>query len=306
MGKSKHAKKKNAWKKEIKAGDEFFVGPRETDIIIPIMGPTGSGKSTFINTLIGQVVASVGHDVESHTAHIQYFAFTHPNYPNRRIVVLDTPGFDDTNVDDHEILRRVAVWLARSYEDGMRLAGVIYLHEITQARMLGTARTNLDMFYKMCGKDAIKNVIIATTKWSDVPNEVGERREGQLQEEHMKFMLELGSSMHRFDNTQRSARHIVNSILTKEAVDVIHIQRELVEIDNILAETDAGRTLRYTLQDLLDMQKSIATQLRKEEKSPELAHKLVENEEKIRSTLTQIKALNIPLSRKIMRFLGLL
>ena len=34
--------------------------------------------------------------------------------PNRRLVLVDTPGFDDTNVSDAEILRRIAVWLASS------------------------------------------------------------------------------------------------------------------------------------------------------------------------------------------------
>jgi hypothetical protein len=32
----------------------------------------------------------------------------------RRLVLVDTPGFDDTNVSDSEILRRIAVWLAAS------------------------------------------------------------------------------------------------------------------------------------------------------------------------------------------------
>lgn len=31
-----------------------------------------------------------------------------------RIIVVDTPGFDDTYVDDSEILRRISVWLAAS------------------------------------------------------------------------------------------------------------------------------------------------------------------------------------------------
>ena len=32
----------------------------------------------------------------------------------RRVVLFDTPGFDDTYVNDGEILRRIAVWLASS------------------------------------------------------------------------------------------------------------------------------------------------------------------------------------------------
>ncbi|KAG6820499.1 hypothetical protein H0H93_016306 [Arthromyces matolae] len=270
------------------------------------MGPSGSGKSTFINILIGQEVASVGHELQSHTAHIQHFTLTHPDYPNRRIVIIDTPGFDDTSVDDREILRRIAVWLARSYDANMRLAGIIYLHEITQPRMLGTSRKNLDLFAKLCGPEAIRNVILITTKWSDLPrHDVGEARESQLKAEHWKHMVDMGSRIHRFDGKQRSARRIVNYILAKEPLDALQIQTELVNIGELLAETEAGRTLRFTLQELLKMQKVMSTNLRRGvEEDISMHEKVFENEEKIRVTLKQIKELNIPLSRKIIRFLG--
>ncbi|KAF8064965.1 P-loop containing nucleoside triphosphate hydrolase protein [Lyophyllum atratum] len=298
--------KKNSWKTEIKSDDVFLSDARETDVIIPVMGPTGAGKSTFINILMGQDVASVGHDLQSHTVHIQHFTFFHPDFPKRRIVVIDTPGFDDTTIDDREILRRIAVWLARSYDANMKLAGVIYLHEITQPRMLGTARRNLDMFNKLCGAEATKQVILTTTKWSDVTKDVGERREKQLKDNYWKHMLDLGSSMTRFDATQRSARRVINTILAKDVLDAVQIQQELGDIDRILAETEAGRTLRYTLKELLEIQKRVGAQLREDENSPELQKKITENEAEIRSSLNQIKALNIPPTRKVMRFLGLL
>lgn len=33
----------------------------------------------------------------------------------RRWVIVDTPGFDDTYVDEPKILERISVWLAMSY-----------------------------------------------------------------------------------------------------------------------------------------------------------------------------------------------
>lgn len=33
---------------------------------------------------------------------------------DRRLILVDTPGFDDTYIDDAEVLRRIAVWLAVS------------------------------------------------------------------------------------------------------------------------------------------------------------------------------------------------
>jgi hypothetical protein len=58
---------------------------------------------------------TVGHDLNSCTAELKH-AFVEisdrPKLDGRRIVIVDTPGFDDTYVEDHEVLRRIAVWLA--------------------------------------------------------------------------------------------------------------------------------------------------------------------------------------------------
>jgi len=37
-----------------------------------------------------------------------------PGLKGYRLVLLDTPGFDDTFLDDIEILKRIAAWLAVS------------------------------------------------------------------------------------------------------------------------------------------------------------------------------------------------
>jgi hypothetical protein len=72
----------------------------------------------FINTLLGEDHMLVGHEMTSCTSKLEYFVIDPiPNQPRlkgRRVVIVDTPGFDDTYQDDVEILRRVAVWLASS------------------------------------------------------------------------------------------------------------------------------------------------------------------------------------------------
>ncbi|KAF9002496.1 hypothetical protein BDQ17DRAFT_1326610 [Cyathus striatus] len=58
-----------------------------------------------------------GHDLTSRTAKIQHTVVEMPREKKRnRVIILDTPGFDDTYVDDAEILRRISVWLATSLE----------------------------------------------------------------------------------------------------------------------------------------------------------------------------------------------
>jgi hypothetical protein len=57
----------------------------------------------------------VGHDLNSYTNNLHISGI--PNGPTSkgRRIVIDTPGFDDTYVDNKEILRRIAVRLASSW-----------------------------------------------------------------------------------------------------------------------------------------------------------------------------------------------
>jgi hypothetical protein len=63
-------------------------------------------------------VAGVGHHYTSGTAQIQHFETDIPSnfkyLQGRRLILVDTPGFDDVCVTDGEILRRIAAWLAYS------------------------------------------------------------------------------------------------------------------------------------------------------------------------------------------------
>ena len=59
----------------------------------------------------------VGHDLSSCTSTLQYAIVDNPStrkLEGRRVIIVDTPGFDDTYEDDVEMLRRIAVWLASS------------------------------------------------------------------------------------------------------------------------------------------------------------------------------------------------
>jgi len=270
------------------------------------MGPTGVGKSTFINAAVGHTVTPVGHDLASCTAKIQHFIVPHPEDSTRRVVFVDTPGFDDTYAADAETLRLIAVWLARSYHEDMKLAGIIYMHEISQTRMFGTARKNLTMFNKLCGDDALKNVILVTTKWDDIERGVGRRREQQLSNTYWKKMLSQGSQMARFMNTQESAWEIIDLVLLKDPVNAL-IQKELIDLQKHLPETEAGKTLRYTLQELLEAQKEMARQLQNDDGTQEdggLREREEETTKRLRSTLHQIQELKIPLGRRIVTFLS--
>jgi flagellar biosynthesis GTPase FlhF len=66
------------------------------------------------------------------------------------------------------------------------------------------------MFRHLCGEDALSKVVLGTTNWGEVIEDVGQRREEQL----AGFWKNLkGSTMMRFHQTQESARVFLEAIL---------------------------------------------------------------------------------------------
>ncbi|KAJ2932714.1 hypothetical protein H1R20_g4381, partial [Candolleomyces eurysporus] len=105
------------------SADTALTDARETDIVIPIMGTTGAGKSSFINSLLRQVGNrrrfEVGSALASCTNHLESVVIegqtnNWKRIRGHRIVIVDTPGFDDTYTGDYETLQRIARWLEES------------------------------------------------------------------------------------------------------------------------------------------------------------------------------------------------
>ncbi|KAF9469798.1 P-loop containing nucleoside triphosphate hydrolase protein [Collybia nuda] len=276
-----------------------------SDTIVAVMGPTGVGKSTFIDLATGQGGKTVGHTLESQTAEVRAVKVHHPE-TDQPIVFVDTPGFDDTNKSDTEVLRMIANWLEKTYKKQVRLTGIIYMHRISDNRMAGAPHKNLHVFTKLCGDDAIRNVILATTMWSRVKKEIGEKREAELQQEYWKKMLDKGSQTTRFEGTALSAWKIVNIIVAGQRPTSVLLQEEMVDLEKRLSETQAGITLYHELRGLLSLHTDAIRQLREQavrQNNPTLVEELnkqqEEIEEKIRLTLDQIQEMRIPLSRRI-------
>ena len=67
----------------------------------------------IIDTLAGQIGRRSGSRLESCTTEVRAVRlFNHPAHGDR-LVLVDTPGFDDTNKSDLEILQMVSDWLKK-------------------------------------------------------------------------------------------------------------------------------------------------------------------------------------------------
>lgn len=239
---------------------------RPKDVLIGVMGVTGSGKSSFISLLANQCV-EIGHGLKSckrkplHNADIwRSVPLKHHSTgtkavgvyscevsPDQTIYLIDTPGFDDTDKTDTMVLKEIAKWLKVTFQQEILLHGIIYIHQISADRMTGSAKKNVLMFKSLCGPDAMRNVMLVTSMWDQVPVKVAEQREKELidTEEFWGWMCKKGSIVRRHHNTHYSAEAIVQEIVQRceKAPVKLTLQEEMVNKGRTLEETGAGRTL---------------------------------------------------------------
>jgi hypothetical protein len=160
---------------------------------------------------------------------------------------VDTPGFDDTDRGDADILDMIASWLGKSYHEGILLSGIIYLYRISDIRMSGSSLKNLKLFRKLCGSDNMKSVSLVTSMWDKVSLADGERRERDLVDSggFWQAMISSGCSVKRHDGSIESAKNLVLELVEKSPV-VLKLQQEIAD-GKTLIETEAGVSLNEEL-----------------------------------------------------------
>jgi len=277
------------------------------DNIIVVMGPTGSGKSTFIDIATGQDGHTVGHGLESETSDIRAVRVKHPTTGDP-VILVDTPGFDDSFKSDVEILTTIAEWLVKTYKGHLNLAKILYLHRIIDNRMSGSLLKNLQLFKSLCGQQAMLNVVIVTTMWSRDRGVEGKDREKGLKDRYWADMMAQGCTVKRFQDTYASAWHIIGHPAAAEINSAnVRLSHEMVDRRLQLKQTQAGITLNDELKKLLKARKEAARKLKAQMKRQDnelvvqqLHQEQMEIDEKINKTAFQLKELKIPLVSQLL------
>lgn len=194
------------------------------------------------------------HEVKSYSLRYQKINFQ----------LVDTPGFDDTNVSDTDILRILLKWLDESYNAGQKLTAILYLHRITDTRMQGSALRNFTMFKKLCGEGCYKNVVLGTTFWEVATNqlnyEVAQDRETELIENKQFWggMVEKGSEVVRILNSSYVARELLLRLAKKSTI-MLKAQEEIGIDGKSFDQTAASQSLR----DELGKERTVAEKAKK-------------------------------------------
>jgi len=231
-------------------------------------------------------------------AETQNLEFFHLTVDKHDIILADTPGFNDKDRSDTEILQKIATWLTDTGVKQRFLSGICYMHRIDETRFDKTANENLIMLYRLCGPDGIGNVKLITSMWdlSRSNDELEAKfvaREQELRELYWRELLEEGATTMRTYNDFDSVLACVESIIGS-ARKPLALQNQIINEKRPLALTDIGkrvmenaRTFESELTSKLGELEQLEEQLRLEHKT--LSRPLIRQREKLKNDLVEAK-----------------
>lgn len=278
--------------------------------LIAVMGGTGTGKSSFINALVGKDVTDVGHGLESQTSDIKEHNFWMKN--GLHVTLVDTPGFNDYTADaggksDLVILKEIGAFLKAKYDEDRKFSGILYLHNICDPRVGGSLQRNMAMFKKLCGPDPLKNVVVVTTFWDEIELDHGIELETELKTKD-RFFKGLVEGKSKFVRSGKFPPgeipkgpeflppiSIVSELVALDPV-FVEMQKELAE-GKTVEETSAGAELYKELQnlklqqkrDVIDLNQKIA-EMKARSVEDRLAREALEaRQHELQSAINQLK-----------------
>ncbi|KAF9043437.1 P-loop containing nucleoside triphosphate hydrolase protein [Panaeolus papilionaceus] len=245
-----------------------------------IMGPTGAGKSSFIEALglEGSLKIS-SNGLDGFTQGVSTYKLN--NVVNRDgypIYLVDSPGFADTKISEMAIVSMLQKWMKDN--DDMIFDHLLYLTPITSTRLPGTQRQVLKTFNALTGVKTAKNVSIVTTMWDNIGGENASKRAEdnyqQLQNKIWKDFIQAGAQMMQFHNTQESALSILDEAFATGVGELFSIEHH----QKIMQGSPFEGNLVTDLQDRIQNLKSHIPTLH-----DELAHAKAQGDQLLLSTL---------------------
>ncbi|KAI1175755.1 P-loop containing nucleoside triphosphate hydrolase protein [Nemania sp. FL0916] len=221
---------------------------------IAVMGLTGTGKTTFINAMSGASLETSS-GLKSCTKHIATAAMI---LGGHQVCLIDSPGFDDADMKDTEILKEIASGLDHMNRKNLQLTGLIYFHNISHVRFGKTALRNVRLFRALVGDKNMQNVVLVSTRWDIAQNdnqEVVNQRIAQLESEEDFWggMIRAGARHEKLQNIKYDGMRILEGLLRKPTTEV-QLQSQLRQSLS-LSNTTAGQVLQEELKKIQDEHK---------------------------------------------------
>ncbi|KAF9047931.1 hypothetical protein BJ165DRAFT_1127646 [Panaeolus papilionaceus] len=195
-----------------------------------IMGPTGAGKSSFIEALAGESgQLSISKDqLDGYTQtvnayHLVNVLSTTPGLPSPGpVYLIDTPGFSDAKISEVEIIDMVRKWLKNN--DLQYVNRILFFIPIAETRLPGSRRKTIKMIKQLLAQGNDRGTVtFVTTMWDTLHNERTRKRAEsnfvQLGDEVFQdFFGKYRECITQFMNTKNSALQVLD-VSRNAAVD---------------------------------------------------------------------------------------
>ncbi|KAF9034779.1 P-loop containing nucleoside triphosphate hydrolase protein [Panaeolus papilionaceus] len=233
----------------------------QASYIYLIIGPTGSGKSSFIEALTGETqhLLISKDQLEGYTQNVNVYRVINVSRHKRQLYLVDTPGFSDSKISEVEIIKMIR---KRLKDKGAKYVDkILYLIPISETRLPRSRRRTIQMLKQLLEpKYAQREVTFITTMWDMLHSEHSQTRAesnfAQLRDHD--FFATYPVSITRFMNTKNSALEaldeykvdLIDSFFNTTASASAHLYQDLHErvecalqvkqmIESDLAQPDA-------------------------------------------------------------------
>ncbi|KAF9034868.1 hypothetical protein BJ165DRAFT_1533894 [Panaeolus papilionaceus] len=190
-------------------------------LVFVLLGPTGSGKSSFIEAVTSNPSLGLSSDkLEGFTQCVSIYRTINAVAYGAPIYLVDVPGFADSKISAMSIVSMLKDMLQTN--PGLIRFRILYHTPINNPRLPGSQRRVLRTFEALTGPESARNVIVVSTMWDSIWTENGRRRaEGnftQLWEEIWKDYIAHGAKIVKFHNTPESALTILDDAFHRGTV----------------------------------------------------------------------------------------
>ncbi|QRV87076.1 50S ribosome-binding GTPase [Ceratobasidium sp. AG-Ba] len=240
--------------------DTYFVGyigrdefGREEDLIrrsitensALILESVKLRPSQFVNDA-SRMSPKVGHDSMSRKKEVRISPIFQVD--NQKVQLFDVPGFDGFGTKDAEVLKLLAEALHKIVSEPVQ--GVLYFHQINEKILPRYSKQAFEICVKICGTDAMRNLMIVTNKWSGNLNQEDILEERRHRSDCFHEALRVGARLaRRAGPGPESAESIIRAMFylsPSQLLLQIKLQRGLP-----LIGTEAGRLLQMLIHSQL-------------------------------------------------------
>lgn len=192
------------------------------------------------------------------------------------------------------------------YENDILLSGVLYFHPISNIQMAGTSMKHLRIFEELCGKNALKNVVLVTTMWDEVDEDTGNIAEEKMKTKYWNKMLERNSTAGRFLGTRESAVGLLLPLIdAARKRSSLLLQHEMVDMGKKLIETSAGRQLFARAERIVHQRQEVIERIQNEMRRPTGDMTFLEDErqelnQRLEQTIEEMRVLDLPVGRRFL------